>query len=57
MQGTICGTYFELLGTTGNVDAMQYNPGECHQSVAVHHHYKVVHLPERLFPLMFNYAL
>ena len=57
MQGTIFGTCFELLGTTGNVDAMPYNPGECHQSVSVHHHYKVVHLPERLFPLMFNYVL
>ena len=35
---------FWAVETTGNVDAIPYNPGEYYQSVYVHHHYKVVHL-------------
>ena len=38
---------FWAAGTTGNVDAIPYKPGEYYQSVYVHHHYKVAHLAER----------
>ena len=58
IQGTIFGTCFELLEPPEML--MLYitcNPGEYHQSVYTHHHYKAVHLAERPHPLMLNYLL